>query len=349
MKIMATSSTTNRPVILWLSLLCLMVFSMVLVGGITRLTHSGLSIAEWKPVTGILPPGNETEWQEEFATYQKTPEYLKVNAGMSLSEFKSIFFWEYFHRLLGRLIGIAFIIPYAFFLFRRRLQARLSRRLLLGFFLGGLEGVMGWLMVKSGLVDNPHVSHYRLAAHLLLALAIFGYFFWIIMDLCAWGKENMALSTSLLKKLSLALLAGLVLEIICGAFTAGLRAGIGYNTFPMMNGYWIPPDTFHLSPLWMNFLENRTTIQWTHRLLALALFLGIAGFRFYASRSPLTKTQRRAVNLLVAVLVLQITLGILTLVYVVPVGLGVLHQAGAFVLFAALMLVYRSFAASLAK
>lgn len=349
MKIMATQPRKNASLILWLTLLCLMVFSMVLVGGITRLTHSGLSIAEWKPITGILPPMNEAEWQREFSVYQRTPEYLKINAGMSLPAFKSIFFWEYFHRLLGRMIGIVFILPYVFFLIRKQLPSPLARRLLLGLFLGGLEGVMGWLMVKSGLVDNPHVSHYRLAAHLLLALAIFGYFFWILLDLCAWNRETTPPQAPVLRNCSRILLALLVLEIIYGALTAGLRAGIGYNTFPMMNGYWWPPDMLMMSPVWINFFENRTAVQWAHRLVALLFFIGVIAFRALAARYRLSKAQKLSLNLLTVCLVLQVSLGIATVLTVVPVSLGVLHQAGAFALFAALTLVYRSFAASLAK
>lgn len=334
---------SNRPILIWLIVVCALIFSMVVVGGITRLTHSGLSIAEWKPVTGILPPLNEAGWEEAFAQYRETPEYLKVNRGMSLGDFKSIFFWEYFHRLLGRLTALAYAGPFLFFLFRRRLGQGLARRLFIGLILGSLEGPMGWCMVKSGLVDAPHVSHYRLAAHLALAFIVFAYLFRILLDLRAGipgGRKGVAAP---LKTASLCVIAVVCLEVLYGAFTAGLKAGYSYNTFPKMNGRWIPPDLFLLSPLWRNFFENGAGVQFLHRAIGLLLFLGILAFRFQAGRLPLNPEQRWGVNLLVALLIAQGALGVFTLLYIIPVGLAVLHQATAFLLFAVSLFVYYSF------
>jgi len=232
----------NRPIVIWLSIVLLLILSMVMVGGITRLTHSGLSIAEWKPVSGIIPPLSEKSWQEDFSKYQETPEYKKINHGMSLSEFKGIFFWEYFHRLLGRLIGFIYFVPFLIFLVRGRLRGGLGKRLFIGLLLGSLEGPMGWCMVKSGLVNDPHVSHFRLTAHLMLAFLLFGYLLWVILDLIKESAEKNL--SGRLKFFLGVILVGVVIETIYGGFTAGLKAGFGYNTFPKMNGHWLPPDLF---------------------------------------------------------------------------------------------------------
>ena len=332
--------STNRPVVIWLSLVCFLIFSMVIVGGITRLTHSGLSIAEWAPVVGTLPPLNEQAWQESFNKYQATPEYLKLNLGMSLGEYKSIFFWEYFHRLLGRITGLVLIIPYFIFLLKKKFVAGLSKRLLGGLLIAGLEGPMGWLMVKSGLVDAPHVSHYRLAAHLALAFILFGYLFMIILGLTADKSKN---NTAGLKKFSLWICMGLSLEVVYGAFTAGLKAGFVYNTFPTMNGYWIPPALFYLSPLWRNFFENQTSVQFLHRLFAFLLLISVVIFRIMATRFSLTKNQKRGTNLLLSALLAQIVLGVTTLLCHIPVPLAVAHQGTAMLLFAASLFTYYSF------
>lgn len=330
---------SNRAVVIWLSLVCLMIFSMVVVGGITRLTHSGLSMVEWKPLMGAIPPLNQEQWQDTFSKYQATPEYLKLNLGMSLEGFKSIFFWEYFHRLLARVTVLSLVIPFFFFLLCGKLDPLLARRLWIGFFIAGLEGPMGWLMVKSGMVDNPHVSHYRLAAHLALALILLSYLFWIILGLR--NKKNTAISA--LRKASLLILIGVSLEIIYGAFTAGLKAGLMYNTFPKMNGEWIPPNFFYLTPLWRNFLENHGSVQFLHRAIALCLLLAVAGFRFYASRFSLNREQKTGVNLVLIILCIQAGLGIGTLLFVVPVLLAVLHQAVACVLLLTALFVFHSF------
>ena len=323
---------------IWIGTICLMVFCMVVVGGVTRLTHSGLSIAEWKPIMGALPPVHEKDWQDVFQKYQQTPEYQKINQGMSLHEFKKIFFWEYLHRLLGRLIGVVFLVPYLFFLLTKRLQGRLAKRLALGFVLGGLEGVMGWLMVKSGLVNRPQVSHYRLAAHLVIAFLIFAWFFWILLGLVLGEKSDEGERRSL-KTFSWILLGFTSLEVVYGAFVAGLKAGFVYNTFPTMDGEWLPTGFWALEPRWVNLFENSTSVQFIHRWIAMTLSLSIVGFYMYARRFILTDTQRRSICLLLMAVVLQVSLGISTLLLRVPLSLAVLHQAGAFVLFAAILSV----------
>ena len=331
---------------MWLIIMCVMIFSMVVVGGITRLTHSGLSIAEWKPVTGILPPLNEQAWEEMFATYRSTPEYLKINHGMSLAEFQSIFFWEYTHRLLGRLIAVVFVLPYLFFLFRGKLKDGLGLKLFFGLLLGSLEGPMGWFMVKSGLVDAPHVSHYRLAAHLTLAFLFFAYLFRVILHLRVADGEHKNSGIARLQTASLIVITGVCLEVLYGAFTAGLKAGFGYNTFPTMNGFWIPPDILSMQPSWLNFFENRTCVQFVHRAIGFCLFVGVLVFRVIATRFPLNHEQRWSVDLLTAAIILQGTLGVLTLVYVVPITLAVIHQAVAFLVFALAIFTHFSFSSS---
>ena len=335
---------SHRPLLVWLAAVCALIFSMVVVGGITRLTRSGLSITEWKPVTGALPPLSEKTWEETFAKYKETPEYLKINRGMNLDQFKSIFFWEYIHRLLGRLTGLVYLVPFLFFLLRRKPGKDLARRLWIGLFLGSLEGPMGWCMVKSGLVDAPRVSHYRLAAHLALAFIVFAYLFKIILDLRFKNSQEGKPSVSSLRTPAFWLIVGICLEVLYGAFTAGLKAGYGYNTFPTMNGHWIPPDFFLLSPLWKNFFENGSGVQFLHRAIGAALLLGILAFRFQAGRYSLNREQKWGVNLLVAIFAVQAVLGILTLVFVVPISLAVLHQGAAVLLFAASLFVYHSFA-----
>jgi cytochrome c oxidase assembly protein subunit 15 len=321
------NSTFNRPLVYWLLSVCGLVFFMVIVGGITRLTDSGLSMVDWRPLMGAIPPLSEQAWLEVFEQYQQYPEYQKINKGMTLSEFKFIFFWEYFHRLTGRLIGLVFFVPYVFFLVKGKLDSSLKWKLFIAFILGGMQGLMGWYMVKSGLVDRPDVSHYRLAAHLSLAFIIIGYIFWIIFDLIKPVVELPYFKKTYFFLMGFAGLLGI--QIVYGAFVAGLDAGIGYNTFPTMNGQWVPKSFFFLNPSWLNFFENNASVQFIHRTLGWIIFFS-AGHLFFSTRKKeLAFVQRRALNMMLVMIILQFLLGVLTLVFVVPLSLASLHQAGA--------------------
>lgn len=331
----AVTSTTDsrKAIVLWLWLVCGLIVSMVVIGGITRLTHSGLSIVEWRPISGAIPPLTEHAWQELFLQYQQYPQYKLLNQGMSLEEFRFIFFWEYLHRLVGRLVGVVYLLPFAWFVLRRRVNARMAWRLGLGLVLGGLQGVAGWYMVKSGLVKNPHVSHYRLAIHLLLAFGVLSYLFWLILDLTRGepsAKEARALV--LLRRWGRVVSALLVVQILYGAFTAGLRAGFGFNTFPKMNSEWVPSNFWQLAPGWVNLFENQAAVQFLHRTMGWLLLFAIAGLAWAARRMTLDRIQRNAVRGLLAMVLIQFGLGVLTILWVVPLSVAVIHQAGACVL-----------------
>ena len=318
----------------WLFICCALVFAMVVVGGVTRLTHSGLSITEWEPIVGTVPPLSDADWSEAFARYRATPEYRQVNPGMDLDAFKRIFWWEYAHRLLGRAIGVAFLLPYLVFLVRRRIPPGYAGALAAIFALGGVQGALGWYMVQSGLVDDPRVSHLRLTAHLGLAFLIFGAMFWVALSLSRPGPGGTG--NAPLKRFA-ALLTGLVyLMVLAGGLVAGIRAGFAYNTFPRMNGDWVPPEILMLEPWYRNLTNNMATVQFGHRLLAVALALLVPWFVWRTHRATgLPPAARRAADLLLGLLVVQIALGITTLLLVVPVPLAAAHQAGAVLLFAA--------------
>lgn len=307
-----------------------MIFTMVVIGGITRLTQSGLSIVEWQPIMGTLPPLDDAAWQAAFTAYQNFPEYQKVNAGMTLDAFKGIFWVEYVHRLWGRLIGIVFAVPLVLFWIRGRLPRRLRWPLAGIFALGALQGALGWYMVKSGLVDRPDVSPYRLTAHLLLAVGIYAAILWIAFDLIR-PRERGRPSPALIR----ALLVLVVLTITAGGFVAGLDAGFAYNTFPLMDGSLIPSDYLALSPAWLNLFENIPAVQFDHRWLAITtLVVAIVLWRSTAGAD----TGMRRAGLAVAIAAcLQVALGIATLILIVPVPLAAAHQAGALVLFTAVL------------
>ena len=327
------SRLRTTPVAAWLLCCCALVLAMIVLGGVTRLTHSGLSITEWQPIVGTLPPMSEAAWTETFARYQATPEYRQVNAGMSLSEFKTIFWWEYFHRLLGRAIGIVFLLPLVFFALRGWLDRRLLAPLALIFVLGGLQGGLGWYMVQSGLVDNPRVSQLRLTAHLGLALLIFAAMLWLALSLLRKPAPRTS-ATARLHRAAGAVAALVLLQALSGGLVAGLRAGFAYNTFPTMNGEWIPPGLAALDPWYRNIVSNLTTVQFDHRLLAAALAVAVTFLCLRMRRLPDVRARGAAV-LLFGLLVLQITLGIATLLLVVPLPLAAAHQATAVLLFAA--------------
>ncbi|MGB7543478.1 MAG: COX15/CtaA family protein [Burkholderiales bacterium] len=331
----------NRGVAWWLLACCALVFAMVVVGGVTRLTHSGLSIVEWQPIVGTLPPLNQEQWQETFLKYRQTPEYQRVNRGMSLDEFKGIFWWEYFHRLLGRLIGAVFFLPLLWFALRGRIGRELVPKLVGIFVLGGLQGAMGWYMVKSGLVDDPRVSQYRLTAHLGFALVIYAAMFWIALDLL-FPRAPRDASPPALRRFALALAALIFVMSLSGGFVAGIHAGLAYNTFPLMNGHVVPREMFVIEPWYLNFFNNMTTVQFDHRLIAWALAFLVPWFWLRARREAIPQRARLGADLLLAALALQIALGIATLLLVVPVPLAAAHQAGALLVFTAALFVAHS-------
>ncbi len=330
------SRQNERWIAAWLLACCVLVFSMIVVGGVTRLTHSGLSIVEWQPIVGTLPPLNEHQWQQAFDLYKLTPEYKQVNFAMGLSEFKEIFWWEYFHRLLGRAIGFVFLIPYAVLLLKRRLHGLLAWRLLGIFVLGGLQGAMGWYMVKSGLVDDPRVSHLRLTAHLAIAFVILAAMFWVALDLLfPRTPVRPDPRTAGMRRIAGTLVSLTFLLMLTGGLVAGIRAGFAYNTFPLMNGHIVPPEIFMLDPWYLNFFNNMATVQFDHRVLAWLLAFLVPWYWWQAIHAGLNAHIRLASHLLLAVLAVQIALGISTLLLVVPIPLAAAHQGGAVLLFAA--------------
>ena len=330
----------DKQIALWLMGCCVLIALMVVIGGVTRLTHSGLSMTEWQPLIGAIPPWNETQWDAVFRAYQRTPEYLEVNRGMTLDVFKGIFWWEYVHRLLGRSIGAAFLLPFLYFLVRRKIGVPLAGRFAGIFLLGALQGGLGWYMVKSGLVDDPHVSQYRLTAHLGLAFLIYGAIFWTALDLLSPASPRAGSAAHRLRFLSAALAGLIFVMVLSGGMVAGTRAGFVFGTFPLMAGHWIPPDLFALDPWFVNFFENLTTVQFDHRLIAWLLALLIPLFWLRTRRMQLPRRARLACGLLVGMLFVQISLGISTLLLGVPVVLAAAHQAGALLLFTAALLTH---------
>lgn len=323
----------DRAVGAWLVGVAAMIFAMVVIGGITRLTESGLSMVEWRPVTGWLPPLSEAEWQRVFALYQDSPEFRRVNSAMTLAEFKTIFWWEFVHRLWGRLIGVAFFVPLVAFLATGRIHRQLAPRLFGLFLLGGLQGAVGWWMVASGLVHDPAVSQYRLAAHLSLALVLYVAVLWIGLGLLLGPRGGAADRRRWGEGMAVAAL--LALTIVAGAFVAGLDAGLAYNTFPLMGGQLVPEAYGDLDPWIANWFENTAAVQFNHRLLATATLLAAL---WLAWRSRDAAPAVAAAGRLVAVAAaLQFVLGVATLLAFVPVSLGALHQAGAVLLITALL------------
>lgn len=325
----------DRAVAVWLLIVCAMVFLMVVIGGITRLTNSGLSMVDWRPIMGVLPPLGDAEWAAAFEAYKAYPEYQKVNQGMDLSGFKQIFFWEYFHRVFGRLIGLAFFVPLVFFLARGAVGGVRKVQYIVALVLGGLQGLLGWYMVKSGLVDRPDVSHYRLAAHLLLAVVVMGYLLWLALDLL---RPRPVAAPPGLAGWSWALMGLVMLQILYGAFTAGLNAGYGFNTWPLMGDEFIATGAMMLEPGWTNFIENTTMLQFVHRWLGAAALAGAlyVWWRVFQVRAACSARQVFAAHVMLVVTLLQFLLGVLTLVFEVPLPLASLHQAGACVLVLAL-------------
>jgi cytochrome c oxidase assembly protein subunit 15 len=316
----------------WLFIVAAMIFVMVVVGGITRLTESGLSMTRWEPVSGTVPPLNAEQWQREFDSYRATPEYQKVNRGMTLSEFKGIFFWEYVHRLLGRLIGVAFALPLAWFAWRRAIPAGYGWRLTGLLALGGLQGAIGWWMVSSGLVDRPDVSHIRLAIHLLVALLILACIVWTAFDL-AQTARNPDVRRAAMPTIAIWALSLLALQLMFGAYVAGLNAGYAFNTWPKMGDEWFPAGTPMLTPWLSNLVDNPIVVQFVHRWLAFAV---AAAASLLAWQSWRKRLRVQAYALVLALLV-QMLLGIATIRSGVEIVRAVSHQANAVVLLVAML------------
>jgi cytochrome c oxidase assembly protein subunit 15 len=318
----------------WLFSVAGLCFLVAVVGAITRLTESGLSMVEWKPLIQDIPPLTAAQWQAVFAKYQLSPQYIQVTHGMSLAEFQGIFWWEWSHRLIAQVIGVAFALPFLYFLIRRQLPRRLVPYLVGLFVLGGLQGLLGWAMVASGLVDRPSVSHYRLAAHLSMDLTIYSLTLWTAFFVAR--PRGTALTRAdhqpILQRHAALGLAALAITIVWGAFTAGLRAGLVYNTFPMMGGNFAPPDLMARHPWWSNFVENHGAVQFTHRMLAMTTGLILIALALRLRAPTVAPELRKIATALFAIVALQIFLGIETVLNQVPVWLGALHQANAILL-----------------
>ncbi len=329
-----------RAIRLWLYAVAALVLAMVLVGGATRLTESGLSITEWKPVMGTLPPLSARDWHDAFEKYQAIPQYRALKAGMSLDAFKTIYWWEWTHRLLGRLIGAAFLLPFLWFMWRGWVAPALRPRLWFIFGLGALQGAVGWWMVASGLAERTEVSQYRLATHLILACAIYVALIWTARRLSSdnprplvgEGREVARLRVS-----AIMLLVLVLAQIYLGALVAGLRAGYAYNTWPLIDAALVPDaaQLFFVTPLWRNFFENLLTVQFDHRMLAYVIFVVAAFHAFDVARTVTAGSARAGAFLLFAAITLQMALGIATLLLVVPLPLALLHQAMAMLILTA--------------
>jgi heme a synthase len=367
-QVLAPENTASRPLAIWLLLCCGMIFAMVVIGGITRLTWSGLSITEWQPVMGAIPPLSAADWQAEFAKYQQTAQYRLMNTGMRLADFKTIYLWEYVHRLWGRLIGFVYLLPFLCFLLRGQIPRRLAWPLAGIFALGAGQGALGWWMVQSGLAERIEVSQYRLTAHLALALVIYAATLWTALGLLdpqsslsapggGEGRGEVGDSRGVralpphptaaarrppsppsgrrgkvLRRASEAVLALIGVTIVAGGFVAGLNAGLTYNTFPLMDGEFVPAGYAQLLPFVRNWFENVTAVQFDHRLLAEMTAVAVVALWLAARRAPLPAPARLTLHALLAVALLQISLGISTLLLVVPVPLAAAHQAGAVLL-----------------
>ena len=331
----ASTPEERKSIAAWLLLCCSLVFAMVVVGGITRLTHSGLSITEWQPIVGTLPPLSIADWNEAFAKYQRTPEYSQVNPGMTLGAFKRIFWWEYFHRLLGRAIGFVFLLPLVWFVVRKRIPPRLAPQLAAIFVLGGAQGALGWYMVQSGLIDDPRVSQFRLTAHLGLAFLIFAAMLWVALSLLRGAADVKPIAPNPLRGFACAIVALVFLMVLSGGLVAGVHAGFAYNTFPLMHGHVVPPELMVLEPWYRNFFYNMATVQFDHRLIAwvLAIVIGVFWWRVRIDAS-LSRVVKHAADLMLGTLIVQLALGITTLLLVVPLPIAAAHQAGALLLFA---------------
>ncbi|MEM1152735.1 MAG: COX15/CtaA family protein [Pseudomonadota bacterium] len=328
----------DRQVATWLLICAGVLLGMILLGGVTRLTNSGLSMVDWRPVTGIIPPLTEQAWLDEFEQYRQYPEYQKVNKGMSLDAFKSIFMYEYLHRVLGRLIGLVYLLPLLYFAWRGQIRRGMTPKLVLLFFLGGCQGLLGWYMVKSGLVDNPRVSQYRLTAHLGLAVLIYAYMLWLAFDLLFQRAPGTGPPVSRPNaRFSKVLIALVYLMILTGGLVAGTRAGYAYSTWPLMGDSFFPPGLYAWTPAWLAMFEDVTTIQFNHRMFAYGLTILLCLFAWRVYRSAVGPKANLAVALVLVALALQLVLGISTIVLHMPIALAAAHQVGAILLLSAVL------------
>jgi len=332
----------NKKVVYWLLTGCFLIFVMVVVGGITRLTHSGLSISNYKLISGTFPPMNDAAWQQAFDLYKQYPEYQKLNNHFSLQDFKDIYFWEWLHRLIGRLLGLVFFVPFLYFLITKQLSKPTIKKAIILLALGAFQGFLGWYMVKSGLIDNPDVSHYRLAAHLLTAFVTFAYTLWVILDILFPTKKQIEKGFRNLVRVGLGVL---LLQIIYGAFVAGLDAGFIHNHWPMMSEGKFMHKTVYTeqSPLYKNFIEGKSGVQFVHRMLAYVVVIFVFVIWYKAKKRVLTTYQTTGINALLVVVGIQFLLGVLTIINQVPVWLGVAHQMGAFLLLTAMTFTLHRF------
>jgi heme a synthase len=319
----------------WLIVVAAMIFFMIVIGALTRLTESGLSMVEWRPVTGWLPPLSDAAWQTELQKYLSSPQGRLINRGFTIAEFREIFWLEFIHRLWGRLIGLAVAVPMIWFWVRGRLPGWLKPRLVTLLILGGLQGALGWAMVASGLVHRPSVSHYRLAAHLIFAVILYAYTVWLVLEL---GSQHARRDDPRTRRKATALIGFVLVVMTFGAFMAGLRAGLSHNTFPTMSGYWIPPGMFDLQPWWINIFENGTTVQFIHRWLAKLLVLGVLAL--------LIRARRPETFAAAAMALIQGCLGVATILSGVNIEIATVHQAGAVLLLTTLLVVRHRASAS---
>ncbi len=322
-------NSRKKIITVWLLSGALFVFLMVVVGGITRLTNSGLSMTDWHLIVGAVPPSTDIEWQQTFEAYQQSPEFKELNSDYTLSDFKSIFWWEFVHRLLGRVLGVIFLIPFLFFLFKGWLSRKLTLQLILVFGLGAFQAFLGWFMVKSGLVNEPRVSHFRLAAHLITAFITCMVIFWICLNL--WRETKVRVSLDSFGKMVLTFIGILIAQIVFGAFVAGTHAGFVHNTWPLMDGQLIADSVWILDPVYLNFLEGKSGIQFVHRTLGILLVVLVFLLYSKGMKRSFLSDQVKAIRVVLIAVIFQFALGVLTLLMHVPISLGVLHQAGALV------------------
>ena len=325
----------DRQIAYWLFFCAAVIFGMILLGGITRLTSSGLSMVDWKPIMGVIPPMTQTDWQEMFLKYQQFPEYQKINVGMSLEDFKPIFMYEYLHRVLGRLIGVIFIVPFLFFYFSRRIKTGLTPKLVIMLIGGGCQGLLGWYMVKSGLVDNPHVSQYRLTAHLGAAVLIYGFILWTAFGLVLTARAQPVE----LQRFSMGLSALIYLMILSGGLVAGTHAGNAYSTWPLMGDSFVPAGLYAMTPAWLSAFEDITTIQFNHRMFAYLIVALVVAFAIRAFRFGIVGRLKVGIFCLIGLLGMQVTLGISTLLFYVPIPVAAAHQVGAVALLTASLFI----------
>ena len=327
----------NKPVIIWLLSGCLLLFIMVVVGGITRLTNSGLSMTDWHLVTDTFPPLSQEKWEQAFEEYKKFPEYQKINIhnDFTLDDYQFIYFWEWFHRFIGRIIGLVFIVPFVYFLIKKRLSSETIRKCIVLLGMGGFQGFLGWFMVRSGLIDNPDVSHFRLSLHLTFAFITFAYTLWVALDII---YPNKLIAIVPLRKIARLAFVFLLIQIIYGGFVAGLNAGLIHNHWPLMSdGQFIHDSVFiEQQNLFLNLIEGKSGVQFVHRTLAYVVVGLILTLYFKSKKHALNSLQKKGINALVLIVFVQFGLGVFTLLYQVPLWLGLAHQVTAFFLLTAM-------------